>query len=107
MPIAKVPVLLFNTETRVSTPVTSRGGRWREVVDWYARQCVNIARFYDLENVKVRFDDDDEVIVISYEFKPGFEDDPNVISDILSDPDDDGNEPIVIGDETFLVIGEI
>ena len=90
-----------------SIPVTSRSGVAHLVVDWYYEQTEFLAKFYHLQILSIIFSRDDEKLFISYARLPECDESPEVINTCLADPDDDGNHPLRIGNQNYLVIGMI
>lgn len=90
-----------------TVPVTGRGGTFQQVVEWYKEHTRFIAEFYSVQILNISFSRDDEKLIISYFRLPECDESADVIDTCLSDPDDDGNYPLRIGNYDYLVIGEI
>jgi hypothetical protein len=49
----------------------------------------------------------DDLFIVSYTLKPAGVVNIDIIQELISDPDDDGNVPIIIKGTEYLVIGNV
>ena len=75
------------------------------VVDWFKQLLPLEAKMLHVEVTDVRFDLIKECVVISYTRLPDCDELDFVIADMLADPDDNCNYPIVIDGVSYIVMG--
>jgi hypothetical protein len=80
-----------------------------EIVDWYQNQAEFYEKFYEVQNIIYKYDYNNKQFIVCYKYDQDkfCEDDKLVLEVSLLDPDDDGNNPIKLGDEEYLVYGEL
>jgi hypothetical protein len=99
-------VFISNPKKQVLIPITSRGGMFHNIEDWYKMATLDVANFLHVAILDITFNRDTNKMAISYVRLADCDESPDTIHYMLADPDDSGNNPLTIGDTSFLVIGE-
>ena len=82
------------------------------ILEWYNKHGKYVARSNDMKNVTFKFVDD-TVIECSYDLSDELyklykkNDDFEIYQEGIADPDDDGNSPVEINDQEWLIRGSI
>lgn len=101
-----IKVKVFLSKVGETTRVTYRSP-YAEVVSWYRQQLEDLAKMLFIRVDYISFSRDDDCLVIAYTRKDECDEMSEVIADMIADPDDDCNCPIMFGDEEYFISGEV
>jgi hypothetical protein len=77
-----------------------------KIIEWYTERIISMYDFLQIQLLAVNLNEEDETLIISYIQESDCDESIETINMFLTDPDDDGNHTLNIGENEYLVSGE-